>query len=277
MPDGCGRRQRVDMTVEQLLERLRGVRKTSRGWESFCPAHDDQAKRSLSIARGRDGRGLVNCFVGCPTEAIVAALHLTLADLFPDTAPARSGRAEIERTYDYVDERGVLLYQVVRFKPKAFRPRRPDGQGGWIWNLEDVPRRVLYRLPALAESPRVYLCEGEKDVDALAAWGLPATTTHGGAAQWRSEYVEQLKALAVEELVAFPDNDEAGAEYVSKASAGCRAAGLRVKIARLAGLAHKGDVSDWIAAGGTREALLRSSTRRRGSRRRGRRRPRRCT
>jgi hypothetical protein len=115
---------------------------------------------------------------------------------------------------------------------------------------------VLYRLPSLAESPRVYLCEGEKDADALAAWQLPATTTQGGAAQWRVEYVEQLKLLAVEEVVAFPDNDEAGAEYVSKASAACLAAGLRVKVVRLPNLAHKGDVHDWIAAGGTREALL---------------------
>jgi hypothetical protein len=244
------------MTVEQILERLHGVQKTSTGWVAFCPAHTDRTKRSLSISRGRDGRALLKCFVGCPTEAIVAALNITMADLFPETLPSPSGRAEIECTYDYTDEHNTLLYQVVRFRPKAFRPRRPDGHGGWIGNLENVPRRLLYRLPALAESPRVFLTEGEKDADALAAWGLPATTTQGGAAQWRSEYVEQLKALAVEDVVMFPDNDEAGAEYVSKASAAGLAAGLRVKVVRLPGLAHKGDVSDWIAAGGTREALL---------------------
>jgi len=243
------------MTVEQILERLHGVQKNSTGWVSFCPAHPDRTKRSLSISRGRDGRALLKCFVGCPTEAIVAALNMTLADLFPATAPSPS-RAEIECTYDYTDDRGTSLYQVARFKPKAFRSRRPDGQGGWIWDLQGVPRRVLYRLPALAESPLVYLCEGEKDADALATWGLPATTTQGGAAQWRSEYVEQLKALAVEDVVMFPDNDEAGEEYVSKASAACLAAGLRVKIVRLPGLAHKGDVSDWIAAGRTLEVLL---------------------
>jgi len=244
------------MTVEQILDRLDGVQKTSTGWVAFCPAHVDRTKRSLSISRGRDGRALLKCFVGCLTEAVAAALHITMADLFPDTAPSPSGLAEIECTYDYTDEQGVLLYQVVRFKPKSFRPRRPDGQGGWIWDLKNVPRRVLYRLPALAESPRAYSTEGEKDANALAEWGLPATTTQGGAAQWRSEYVEQLKALAVEDVVMFPDNDEAGAEYVSKASAACLAAGLRVKIVRLPGLAHKGDVSDGIAAGGTLEMLL---------------------
>jgi hypothetical protein len=244
------------MTVEQILDRLHGVQKTSTGWVAFCPAHTDQAKRSLSISRGRDGRALLKCFTGCLTEAIVAALNITMADLFPDTLPSPSGRAEIEHTYDYTDEKNTLVYQVVRFKPKSFRPRRPDGQGGWIWNLQNAPRRVLYRLPALAESSRVYLCEGEKDADALASWGLPASTTQGGAAQWRGEYVDQLKALAVEDMVMFPDNDEAGDEYVSKASSACLAAGLRVKIVRLPGLVHKGDVSDWIVAGGTMEALL---------------------
>ena len=52
---------------------------------------------------------------------------------------------KIVKTYDYKDESGQLLYQVVRYEPKDFRQRRPDGQGGWIWNLQGV-RRVLYRL-----------------------------------------------------------------------------------------------------------------------------------
>jgi len=51
-------------------------------------------------------------------------------------------------TYDYKDESGKLLYQAVRYEPKDFRQRRPDGKGGWIWNLEGV-RRVLYRLEEL--------------------------------------------------------------------------------------------------------------------------------
>jgi putative DNA primase/helicase len=30
--------------------------------------------------------------------------------------------------YDYHDENGKLLYQVVRFEPKDFRQRRPNGE-----------------------------------------------------------------------------------------------------------------------------------------------------
>lgn len=51
--------------------------------------------------------------------------------------------------YDYNDAAGVLQYQVERTEPKGFRQRRPDGKGGWIYNLEGV-RRTLYRLPKLA-------------------------------------------------------------------------------------------------------------------------------
>src|SRR5262245_59904513 len=33
--------------------------------------------------------------------------------------------------YDYRDEKGNLLYQGIRYAPKDFRQRRPDGNGGW--------------------------------------------------------------------------------------------------------------------------------------------------
>ncbi|MDA9010309.1 hypothetical protein N9J58_01545, partial [bacterium] len=38
--------------------------------------------------------------------------------------------------YDYIDAQGELLYQVQRFYPKSFRQRRPDSNGGWIYNLK---------------------------------------------------------------------------------------------------------------------------------------------
>ena len=64
-------------------------------------------------------------------------------------------------TYDYRDENGKLLYQVVRHASKDFRQRRPDGNGGWHYNLNEV-RRVLYRLPELLSPSTVYIVEGEE-------------------------------------------------------------------------------------------------------------------
>src|SRR5262245_26841462 len=61
---------------------------------------------------------------------------------------------KIVAEYDYTkpgkDEADVLLFQVVRFDPKAFRQRRPDGSGGWIWNLDGV-QLVPFHLPQLIE------------------------------------------------------------------------------------------------------------------------------
>ena len=47
--------------------------------------------------------------------------------------------------------------------------------------------RVPYRLPELlnaAPDTTVFVCEGEKDCDALHALGLIATTNPGGAGKW---------------------------------------------------------------------------------------------
>jgi putative DNA primase/helicase len=48
--------------------------------------------------------------------------------------------------YPYTDESGNVLFEVVRYEPKTFAQRRPDGQGGYIYNINGV-RRVLYKLP----------------------------------------------------------------------------------------------------------------------------------
>ena len=122
--------------------------------------------------------------------------------------------------YSYRDENGKELFQVVRYEPKTFRQRRPDGRGGYTWTLDGV-RRVLYRLPELINELRakpagerlVYVVEGEKDVEALRALGLSATTNAAGANKWRSEYTEQLHAAGVESVVLLPDNDEAGKSH----------------------------------------------------------------
>jgi hypothetical protein len=73
--------------------------------------------------------------------------------------------------YDYTDESGALLFQCVRFEPKNFQQRRPNGNGGWIWNLKGI-RMVPYRLPRLLAAETVYVVEGEKDVETLESIGL---------------------------------------------------------------------------------------------------------
>ncbi|MDE1893168.1 MAG: hypothetical protein KGM46_06675 [Pseudomonadota bacterium] len=64
-----------------LLPRLHGMRKVGSGWIANCPAHEDRSP-SLSITEGDDGRLLLHCFAGCQVHDILAAVGLTVSDLF---------------------------------------------------------------------------------------------------------------------------------------------------------------------------------------------------
>jgi hypothetical protein len=117
-----------------------------------------------------------------------------------------SHRAIIE-TYDYLDHKSEVAFQTVRYHPKEFKQRRPDGNGGWIWNLDGV-HPILYRLPELlaADSSKpVFIPEGEKHVDRLIKLGLVATTFPMGAL--KSHLVKDVSALKGRPVVVLPDND----------------------------------------------------------------------
>lgn len=233
-----------------ILDRLDGVRRAGSGWLAFCPAHNDRHQRSLSVGVGDDGKTLLHCHAaGCTADAITGAVGMSLADLAGSNGHQPSRRREVA-AYAYTDARGALLFQSVRFDPKDFRCRRPDGRGGWLWNLDGV-RVVPYRLHELAEAPRVYVVEGEKDADRLAAAGLAVTTNHGGSGKWRAEHTTALVAAAVPEVVVLRDNDAAGETHAVSVARACLAAGLSVKRVELVGLPPKGDVSDWLGAGHT--------------------------
>jgi putative DNA primase/helicase len=176
-----------------------------------------------------------------------------------------NGKPRIVATYDYRDEEGGLLYQVVRYEPgfdgepKTFRQRRPDGKGGWVNGLRDV-RRVLYRLPELLAAPRdrlVFVVEGEKDADRLHAEGLLATTNAMGAGKWRPEYAEALHARHV---VILPDNDEPGRAHAQAVARSLADAAASLKVVELPGLPPKGDVSDWLGMPGNGKEQLLSCT-----------------
>ncbi len=162
----------------------------------------------------------------------------------------------IAAAYDYADERGELLFQTVRlYSPKDFRQRR-RGSDGWVWDLKGV-RRVIYRLPDLLSAPTeqaLFVVEGEKDADRLWAEGLPATTNPMGAGKWRDEYSESLRGRNV---IILSDNDDPGRAHAQQVAQSLHRVAASVRILELPGLSEKGDVSDWLDAGGTAQELLR--------------------
>jgi putative DNA primase/helicase len=99
-----------------------------------------------------------------------------------EAKPESRTTRRIVATYDYTDEFGQLLFQVVRYHPKDFRQRRPDGKGGWIWSVKGT-RMVPFNLPALMDAETVYVVEGEKDALNLGRLGVVATTNPGGASK----------------------------------------------------------------------------------------------
>lgn len=262
------------MTITEVLPHLHGAQSRGNGaWVALCPAHDDR-NPSLSIRAGDDGRALIHCHAGCTFDAVVAALglrangngagHVTARPSSPAKQPRRAAAGRVVATYDYRAADGALLFQKLRYEPKTFKVRRPDGRGGWAWGLGDI-RPVLYRLPELTDPANdwqpVYICEGEKDAERVAALGLIATCNHDGAAvagarpKWRAEYNGFLSGRVVYILA---DNDDAGRAHAEAVAAALYGTARTVKIVALAGLVEHGDVSDWLDAGHTCDELERA-------------------
>ena len=94
-PESAQSKDRRDpISLEQFLARLKDVRKSGKGWTARCPCRDHgkegkgDRRPSLSIDAGDTRPIIVKCFTGCTTEAICAALGLTLADICGEDGPA---------------------------------------------------------------------------------------------------------------------------------------------------------------------------------------------
>lgn len=243
------------ITPGELADRIRQHGSAVRGgptqWAAQCPAHDDRAP-SLSIGTGTEGVPLIHCQAGCRTEDVLGAVGLTLADLMPDRD--RPERPRVVATYPYVDEHGQLLYEVRRIEPgpdgrkKSFRPYLPGAARAGLGNV----RRVLYRLPEVIQAAKqgrtIYVCEGEKDADALAALGLVATCNVGGAGRgkWRDEYSPYLAGAHV---IVIADRDTPGIEHARAVADALTGHAASVRIVLPAVDREHADVSDHLAEG----------------------------
>lgn len=239
----------IDLVRDRLSD-VTGYRPPNDKADWRCPAHDD-GTASLSVTEGHDGRVLLNCHAGCDFEVVLGALSLVKADLFERVAETngngKAGLGDEVGHYVYTDAAGEPLFEVVRFAPKTFRQRHRDPQTGEVvWNLKDT-QRVLYRLPrvlaAASEGGRVYVVEGEKDVESLEGHGCVATCNPGGAGKWRDDY---NAALAGAEVIVVSDRDEPGRDHARKVAAALGGVAASVRVLEPA--AGK-DVTDHLIAG----------------------------
>jgi hypothetical protein len=92
------------MSAASLLDRLDRVKQTAPGrWLARCPAHQDKSP-SLSVRELDDGRVLVHDFGGCQVGDVLAAVALSLSDLFPQRLPGHSHAA----THSKIPARDLL-------------------------------------------------------------------------------------------------------------------------------------------------------------------------
>ena len=271
--------------VELVLSKLSDAKRNGQGWMATCPAHKD-SKPSLSIGEGDDGCVLLYCYARCSTKTIVRLLGLKMCDLFPNNtgtdhtqaigkgsdtesssreyyqtakeafhAAARAARGKPVKYWPYQRADGSEAFVVWRFETptgKTFRPITGSIEGWYIGDPEGpLP---LYRLPELDGADCVFVCEGEKVVDAARVIGLVATTSaHGSQAPRKTDWAP----LAGKEVVVLPDNDEAGRKYARTVSHILKDWNppVMVKIVELPGLPQKGDLVDWLDNEGTVEKL----------------------
>lgn len=161
-----------------------------------------------------------------------------------------------EIIYQYHTQDGEKLFQVVRHQypdgSKTFRQRRQSSEGKMLYTLSGV-EPVLYRLPQLAKTLEnggdIYLCEGEKDADAMCNLGLCASTAPMGAGKWRQSYTQQI--ARAQRVFILPDNDKPGRAHALAIGQSLSQVGISVFVvdlkAILPSLPKKGDVTDVIA------------------------------
>lgn len=275
----------------------------ARGSSWRCPAHEDRSP-SLSVDEG-EGRALVKCFAGCSAEAVAGALGLAMADLFDDrregprsarrAAPMRAKAPRVVKhepprpwTHAEADETAVhpyfdgdaLAFEVVRFSTEArgrglpkCKPRYRGTDGRLYFGLgpwkgrEDAP---LYRereaLEELRQGGTVYVTEGEKDADAIAAAGGVACCNVGGADKLHDAHAARLAKAMAEgaphaRVVVVQDRDAPGEKHAADVLGKLRRAGAPAECLRLAlpALEHEhADAADHLEAGHSLAELVES-------------------
>ena len=219
---------------------VKTIRKEGIYWITLCPFHPDQNRPNLHID---EERKTYHCFA-CGRSG-----HL----YDQEYRQKNDNHRKIAETYDYQNINNQLAFQVVRYHPKGFCQRRPDGNGGWTYNLKGI-KPVPYRLPELMNSHgKVFVVEGEKDTDNLMSWGLTVTTSPMGANKWKKEYNRYFKAR---EIILLPDNDSEGLRHMQKIAKGLLPIAKSIKLIKLPNLKQKEDISDWIGKNNTKEELL---------------------
>ena len=265
--------------------RLQGrkfVKSTGGNYMTTCPWHDDSSA-SFSV---NFEKGVWNCFAGCGQGGAIefekkfsgcddAAAINAIAELSGASQLAMPSKGGPEYTWDYRDEFGKLVFQVLRYRnaetgKKRIIQRRPcqecdnghksgctnaDCKHGWVWK-KDGTRKLLYRLQEVITANTVICVEGEKCCDRtlleVLKLKLPpgervaVTTNPEGAGKWRDEFSPFVTG---KKILVIPDNDEPGRSHAESVAASVSRYAAFVKVVEIPGLEGKEDIYDFFEKG----------------------------
>lgn len=240
------------ISAEHIADSLGEKRKSSNGFSCLCPAHNDKSP-SLHVSDS-NGRILVKCFAGCTQQAVIDALETR--NLWNASKTTFDLKPKLVATYKYTDEHGKLISEKLRYFPKTFRQRCIDQTGNWSWSTKNA-KQVPFHLPNLVKGIRegkiILIVEGEKDVLAAEKLDLVATCNRDGAGKFPKEIVPYFKGASV---LVLPDNDDAGRKHATQVISALETVADSVRVLELPNLPEKGDLSDWVAKGGTNSQFL---------------------
>jgi 5S rRNA maturation endonuclease (ribonuclease M5) len=222
-------------SYDRLLDALRAagriVKTNGAKTQAQCPAHDD-THPSMSIGPRRDGKGVVlKCGAGCETTDIVAALGLTMADLFDE--PKLRNAWHPTRNYTYPGGRRVHR-----------KPNKDFPQSG---NKND---RSLFHADRIGDAETVYVCEGEKDVEVVESIDGVAVCSAMGAGK---AHLADWSPLKNRHVIIVADRDDAGRKHAQQVAEILTGTVASVQIVEAA---VGKDAADHIAAGKTLDELV---------------------
>jgi hypothetical protein len=266
--------------IDKVLESLGDYSERGDEYRAKCPSHQGESDDSLAVREDDDGKVLLHCHTGCDFEEIVDALGLDMSDLFSKNGQASgagkpvgpppkedrvAGTLSVEdlpgdsSEYMVFEKEDGTAYYIQRHKGAVYRVVGFDEDGDPILaaGLGDI-EPILFGLPilreAIATGKPVIHTEGCKDALTTQRQLGMAGVTSGSCTSWKSEFVQDYEGA--EEVWIVPDNDDEGRAYAQQIAQDLAGVVPTIKIVDLPGLPEKGDLTDWMDAGHTKEELL---------------------
>ncbi len=219
--------------VSKVLSKLEGIRKQGNGWSALCPAHEDTIP-SLSISEGADGRVLLKCFAGCSIESVLAAIGLTMRDLFEDRGQKKGSSEEIS-VATLAADKGLppeflrkfakkipgkpVLKIIYKLEDGTLAPRQrlrttlSAGEGSrWTKGQGKPVPYGLWRREEAQEAGYLVLVEGESDSWTLWFHEIPGLGIPG-ANMTRALHAEHVRDI--EKVFIIREPDEGGEAFVA--------------------------------------------------------------